>query len=50
MKKETEGYDLQRGAYRILDALDGDRRELLRLQKKAVEMRKRQLSGIELGE
>ena len=49
MKKETEGYDLQRGAYRILDALDGDRRELTRLQKKAVEMRRRQLNGIELG-
>lgn len=50
MKKETEGYDLQRGVYRILDALDGDRRELARLQKKTVEMRKRQLNGTELGE
>ena len=49
MKKETEGYDIQRGVYRVIDALDGDRRELSRLQKKSVEMRKRQLNGKELG-
>merc|ERR1711874_408020 len=35
MKKETEGYDLQRGVYRIVESLDGDRRELERLTKKA---------------
>merc|ERR1711915_771851 len=45
MKKETEGYDLQRGVYRILEALDGDRRELERLKKKATEMGKRQNKG-----
>jgi hypothetical protein len=38
-------YDLQRGVYRVLEALEGDRRELARLQRKAVEMRRRQLSG-----
>ena len=32
-----------------MDALDGDRRELTRLQKKAVEIRKRQLNGTQLG-
>jgi len=46
MKKETEGYDLQRGVYRIIEALDGDRRELGRLQKKATEMKKRQTNGV----
>jgi len=45
MKKETEGYDLQRGVYRIIEALDGDRRELTRLCKKATEMKKRQSKG-----
>jgi hypothetical protein len=38
-------YDLQRGVYRVLEALEGDRRELARLQRKAVEMRRRQMSG-----
>ena len=38
-------YDLQRGVYRVLEALEGDRRELARLQRKAVDMRRRQLSG-----
>ena len=36
---------MQRGVYRVLEALEGDRRELARLQRKAVEMRRRQLSG-----
>merc|ERR1711874_809057 len=45
MKKETEGYDLQRGVYRIIESLDGDRRELERLTKKAKEMKKRQTKG-----
>ena len=31
--------------YRVLEALEGDRRELARLQRKAVEMRRRQLAG-----
>ena len=44
MKKASEASDLQRGAYRILEACDGDRRELERLMKKATEMRKRQVS------
>ena len=45
MKKASEASDLQRGAYRILEACDGDRRELERLMKKATEMRKRQVSS-----
>ena len=46
MKKASEASDLQRGAYRILEACDGDRRELERLMKKATEMRKRQVAGV----
>ena len=45
MKKDSEGFDLQRGVYRILEACEGDRRELERLLKKATEMRKRQVQG-----
>ena len=47
--KDCEGYDLHRGVYRIKDSLEGDQRELNRLQKKVIEMRKRQLNGIILG-
>ena len=46
LKRETEGYDLQRGVYRVLDALDGDKRELARLSKKVFEMQKRHTKGI----
>ena len=48
MKKDSEGYDLQRGVYRILEACEGDRRELERLLRKATEMRKRQVQGVVL--
>ena len=46
LKRETEGYDLQRGVYRVLDALDGDKREFARLSKKLAEMQKRHTKGI----
>ena len=46
LKRETEGYDLQRGVYRVLDALDGDKREYGRLSKKIGEMQKRHSKGI----
>lgn len=46
LKRETEGYDLQRGVYRVLDALDGDKREHGRLSKKITEMQKRHSNGI----
>lgn len=47
LKKETEGFDLQRGVYRVIESVDGDRRESNRLIKKSVEMRKRQTFTIE---
>ena len=47
LKKETEGFDLQRGVYRVIEAVEGDTREDNRLTKKAVEMRKRQGFTIE---
>ena len=46
LKRETEGYDLQRGVYRVLDALEGDKREYGRLSKKIIEMQKRHSKGI----
>ena len=46
MKKDLEGYDLQKGVYRVLDSLDGDRREYSRLLKKATEMQKRHAKGV----
>ena len=46
MKKELEGFDLQKGVYRVLESLDGDRRELTRLLKKTSEMQVRHSKGI----
>ena len=40
---------MNRGVYRIVDSLEGDQRELNRIQKKVIDMRKRQLNGITLG-
>lgn len=45
MKKDSEAFDLQRGVYRILEACEGDRRELERLLRKATDMRKRQVGA-----
>ena len=47
--QDSEGFDLNRGVYRIVDSLEGDQRELNRIQKKVIDMRKRQLNGITLG-
>lgn len=46
MKQELEGYDLQKGVYRVLDSVDYDRREYARLLKKVTEMQKRHSQGI----
>ena len=46
MKKELEGFDLQKGVYRVLESLDGDRREFTRLLKKTSEMQMRHSKSI----
>jgi len=46
MRKEQEGYDLQKGVYRVLESLDGDKREFSRLLKKVTEMQKRHSKGV----
>ena len=46
MKQELEGYDLQKGVFRVLDSVEYDRREHARLLKKVTEMQKRHSQGI----